>query len=846
MLTNIFIYVCLFLLARAAEITNITFSDLSLAPSGPRNPALAWLTTFNFNIDDASTIRKGDTFSVDLANVYRVKFNNESAIMDIKLADGTIAFLCYVSQQGSYKYDTSIFTCIAQEDLTSYNSISGEISFSLSFNNGGSTKYEPELIGAKLFKAGTQSISLNSQLSAIVSFATTINSDRFYSLGRTTTYNSMESYYLNMNCSSGYIISGKETINYDYQNGGYKLDCSSLQVATSNNLNDFLFPLNASTSNIDYFCFDDTVTINVGESAFDSLLFINGLQSAPNNVNSIVHRLDAAYTCMNTIASTTYSTSFSVINTFVVTQGQNYAVVTFDPLPIVSSTLYLTTNTPQIIVTSTTTTGWTGSFRSTYSTETTVITDSLGSTTPEVIIHIETPSTFTVPLTTITSATTTGWTGSFRSTYSTETTVITDSLGSTTPEVIIHIETPSTFTVPLTTITSATTTGWTGSFRSTYSTETTVITDSLGFTTPEVIIHIETPSTFTVPLTTITSATTTGWTGSFRSTYSTETTVITDSLGSTTPEVIIHIETPSTFTVPLTTITSATTTGWTGSFRSTYSTETTVITDSLGFTTPEVIIHIETPLLFNRTLSLTTPISTHDRNSVSFDSFIFRTYTNHILSLSSSPLFDTTGDITRILSTSDITSTSSNLISIESSASSWETSRVIVQTQSSTTSIDFSASKYTSVIPLFSIIKSSRSTPKNTYISTITSFTDLTTIPSFSVVFPSTTISLSQNNDTKSTLNTSSIHKVQYSSTHSRNEETIVVPKVIQFNSGTTRKPPVNVPSKATAFTSHLEMLTTSSTTNNIISIFSGTGNSLKVTSFVSGILTLISVLLLG
>ncbi|KAK5778554.1 hypothetical protein RI543_004222 [Arxiozyma heterogenica] len=771
-------------ITRAAEITNITFSDLSLAPSGPRNPALAWLTTFNFNIDDASTIRKGDTFSVDLANVYRVKFNNESAIMDIKLADGTIAFLCYVSQQGSYKYDTSIFTCIAQEDLTSYNSISGEISFSLSFNNGGSTKYEPELIGAKLFKAGTQSISLNSQLSAIVSFATTINSDRFYSLGRTTTYNSMESYYLNMNCSSGYIISGKETINYDYQNGGYKLDCSSLQVATSNNLNDFLFPLNASTSNIDYFCFDDTVTINVGESAFDSLLFINGLQSAPNNVNSIVHRLDAAYTCMNTIASTTYSTSFSVINTFVVTQGQNYAVVTFDPLPIVSSTLYLTTNTPQIIVTSTTTTGWTGSFRSTYSTETTVITDSLGSTTPEVIIHIETPSTFTVPLTTITSATTTGWTGSFRSTYSTETTVITDSLGSTTPEVIIHIETPSTFTVPLTTITSATTTGWTGSFRSTYSTETTVITDSLG---------------------------------------------------STTPEVIIHIETPSTFTVPLTTITSATTTGWTGSFRSTYSTETTVITDSLGFTTPEVIIHIETPLLFNRTLSLTTPISTHDRNSVSFDSFIFRTYTNHILSLSSSPLFDTTGDITRILSTSDITSTSSNLISIESSASSWETSRVIVQTQSSTTSIDFSASKYTSVIPLFSIIKSSRSTPKNTYISTITSFTDLTTIPSFSVVFPSTTISLSQNNDTKSTLNTSSIHKVQYSSTHSRNEETIVVPKVIQFNSGTTRKPPVNVPSKATAFTSHLEMLTTSSTTNNIISIFSGTGNSLKVTSFVSG-----------
>ena len=681
------------LLVQAAEITDIKFSDLSLTPSGPRNPALAWLATFNFNIDDTSAISKGDTFSIDLANVYRIKFDDENATMDIKLTDGTIAFLCYVSQQGSYKYSSSILTCIAQKDLSSYTSISGKMSFSLSFNDGGSTKYEPELIGAKIFKAGTQDISLNSQLSTSVSFDATTNSDNFYSLGRTTTYNSMESYYLDMNCSSGYIISGKETINYDYQNGGYTLDCSSLQVATSNSFNDFLFPLNASTTNINYFCLDNTVTINVGESAFDSLLFVNGLQLAPNDINSIVHRLDAAYTCMDTIASTTYATSFSVINTFVIVQGQNYAIATADSSSEMSTTSYLPSRISQITFTSTTTTGWTGSFTSTYSTETTVTTDSLGSTTPEVIIHIETPSTSSVPATTVTSTTTTGWTGSFTSTYSTETTVTTDSLGSTTPEVIIHIETPSTSSIPAITITS---------------------------------------------------------------------------------------------------------------------------------------------------------ISTNVRKSEATHISTLKTYISQGPSVSSSLLFNFTYNTTGISSTSDIASTSSGLISVDFATSSTEVPRVITQTQNSTTFVGVSTSEGTSIVTLSSISKSGCSTSRNTNVPIKTPFTNLTLISSYLVVFPSTKTSSSQESSSKSTLNASSISKVQSSSTTLGDEGTTTVLTIVQINSDTTVKQSINTPSETIVSMSHLDKQITSSTADHIISIFDGAGDSLKVTGFVSSILTLISLFLLG
>ncbi|KAG0653931.1 hypothetical protein C6P44_001281 [Monosporozyma unispora] len=511
MLSNIITYLSLFLLTQAATVADISFSNLSLKPSGPYNPILFWVATFDFDIADTSSIAKGDTFSVDLNNVYRVKFDNDNPTMDINLSDGTTAFTCHVEQQGAYKFDDSILTCVADEDLSSYNSISGEISFSFSFNDGGSTQYSSELNGAKAFSSGTQQVSLNNDLSAPANFEATTFSGDSYSFARTTTYNSMESYYLDMSCPSGYIVGGKQTINYDYQNGGFALDCSSVEVGTSSKFNDFLFPLEASATSPDYYCSDNEVTITVGESDPGAMLYVNALQSIHDNSNVIVHRVDVAYTCMDTKASTTYSTSFAIRDTFTVVQGQNYATASPSTTPSrLDATITTTTTTetpstssvpatssaPVVIITTTTTTGWTGSFTTTYSTETTVTTNSSGSTTPEIVIHVETPSTASVPITTSTSKVT------IPSTPVTSSAVpVTSTISS---EIISSVPIPSSTIVssnPITTITTTTTTGWTGSITTTYTTETTVVTHSSGFTTPEIVVHVETPSTSSVPAT---------------------------------------------------------------------------------------------------------------------------------------------------------------------------------------------------------------------------------------------------------------------------------------------------------------------------------------------------------
>ena len=104
MLSNIITYLSLFLLTQAATVADISFSNLSLKPSGPYNPILFWVATFDFDIADTSSIAKGDTFSVDLNNVYRVKFDNDNPTMDINLSDGTTAFTCHVEQQGCLLY----------------------------------------------------------------------------------------------------------------------------------------------------------------------------------------------------------------------------------------------------------------------------------------------------------------------------------------------------------------------------------------------------------------------------------------------------------------------------------------------------------------------------------------------------------------------------------------------------------------------------------------------------------------------------------------------------------------------------------------------------------------------
>ncbi|CCC66701.1 hypothetical protein NCAS_0A01430 [Naumovozyma castellii] len=497
------------------EITDVKYSGLSYSPAySVLYPDQGWIASFDFSISDTSSIAKGDTFSLSMPYVYRVKFDDNDEYIAVPLNNGTNAFQCTVSQQAAYLNEDTILTCTALTDLSSYSSIDGALSFVVVFNSGGSA-YQYELADASFFSAGTMDVPLGDQMSAPITFSAAPEFTGAYSIGRSTTFGYFESYYVGMQCPNGYLVGGAGQINYDIADAGYSLDCSSVQVNKSGKFNDWFLPEDSEDSGADVNCFNNELWFTVGEEQSGEMIWVNALQSVPVGYNTISHDINLQYTCMDTMASTTYTTSYTKTRVYVSYEGVNSA----------TATAVLKPNDP---LKTTTTTPWTGTYTTTYSTESTYTTGTDGSSTPEIIIHVETPNTV------LTSTTTTPWTGTYTTTYSTESTYTTGTDGSSTPEIIIHVETPNTV------LTSTTTTPWTGTYTTTYSTESTYTTGTDGSSTPEIIIHVETPNTV------LTSTTTTPWTGTYTTTYSTESTYTTGTDGSSTPEIIIHVETPNT------------------------------------------------------------------------------------------------------------------------------------------------------------------------------------------------------------------------------------------------------------------------------------------------------------
>ncbi|CAI4043805.1 hypothetical protein SKDZ_10G2090 [Saccharomyces kudriavzevii ZP591] len=453
---SIVVWLCSLAFSSAANIDDISFSNLEIAPlTSNKQPDQGWTASFDFTIADASSIKEGDEFSLSMPHVYRVKLSDVSQTTTISLKDGTEAFKCYVSQQAAYLHENTIFRCTALTKLSSYNTIDGSITFSLNFSNGNS-KYEYELENAKFFKSGPMLVQLGDQMSDVVSFDSATFTENVLHSGRTTGYDSFESYHLGMRCPNGYFLGGTEKIDYDNSEQNVNLDCSSVQVYSSNDFNDWWFPQSYNDTNADVSCFGSSLWITLDEKLDNGeMVWVNALQSLPVGTNTVDHALQFQYSCFDTIANTTYATQFSTTREFIVYQGKNLATASANTSTTTTGWVPATTTG----WTSTTTTGWTSTYASTYSTESTVTSGEDTQTTPVVIIHEGTSSTQ------LASTTKTGWTSTYASTYSTESTVTSGEDTQTTPVVIIHEETPSIKLTSTTVLIESTTIGWTDAVR---------------------------------------------------------------------------------------------------------------------------------------------------------------------------------------------------------------------------------------------------------------------------------------------------------------------------------------------------------------------------------------------
>ncbi|CCH60815.1 hypothetical protein TBLA_0D03150 [Henningerozyma blattae CBS 6284] len=348
----LFFYFCLFALFVAKDITNeVFFSNLIIKPQTPEKiPHQGWAISFDFSIGTPSNILKGDTFFLLFPHVYRIKFDDTDDYLKVLLSNEKEAFSCYPSQQAAYKYENTILTCNALNDLSGLSSVKGTIGFSISFSSGDSV-YQYELQNAKYFKSGLMNFQFHN-MNADVSFDSTELSDIVYCAGRTTTYGSMESYYLLMQCPHGYISEGSLVLNFDSSGDGYDLDCDSIQIQLGNSFNDWWFPnSNGDFVSPDVVCFGSNLMVHIEKAKPDYMLWLNALQSIKKGSNIISHELSIGYTCVNTILDYTFSTELETIKSFSIYQGINFATITFESIPIAETPTSSIVNTPSYLKT---------------------------------------------------------------------------------------------------------------------------------------------------------------------------------------------------------------------------------------------------------------------------------------------------------------------------------------------------------------------------------------------------------------------------------------------------------------------------------------------------------------
>ncbi|AET39792.1 Sag1p Ecym_4780 [Eremothecium cymbalariae DBVPG len=311
------LFSCYFILGMAANISGISFSDLTITavPGSQSYPHQGWWAKFRYSIPDTTDVKAGDYFTLTMPEVYKIKFDNTQTSFKVSLGSDPI-FECYASKQAAYLHEETVMQCDVLTDLSGYESISGEIQITLVFSDGSSI-YQYELQHASTFTDGLHTVNIG-DMTAEIDVSAADYTDGFYYSGRTTTYNSLELYYLGFNCPNGHVLSAKQTMQYDKN---FKIDCDSGQFYQSKNFNDWLFPFDKHNLDGSMECNDNLVEISVGEMEEGSRIWANVLQSVGVETATISNTILFDYTCTDTVAGRQYTTTTRHTPVVVITEG---------------------------------------------------------------------------------------------------------------------------------------------------------------------------------------------------------------------------------------------------------------------------------------------------------------------------------------------------------------------------------------------------------------------------------------------------------------------------------------------------------------------------------------------
>lgn len=218
---------CYSLIASAKDLGNV-FTSLDIEPeSNTENlPQGLWDASLGITITDSMNPQNGDTFTLDIPNVYKVYGSGSDNTFSLKSASGDSLADCTSFSGTSLTTDSRVTCTITNANinqLASVADVKGQITLPFIFSAGGSDQ-APDVTAAKVYSAGTNTVQWNG-MTATVSFAagptytpalaTGYNqaTDPNY-LVRTSVNNEIQGLFLGSQCSTGSVT--EENIEIDF------------------------------------------------------------------------------------------------------------------------------------------------------------------------------------------------------------------------------------------------------------------------------------------------------------------------------------------------------------------------------------------------------------------------------------------------------------------------------------------------------------------------------------------------------------------------------------------------------------------------------------------------------
>ncbi|EGW34043.1 uncharacterized protein SPAPADRAFT_135549, partial [Spathaspora passalidarum NRRL Y-27907] len=295
-----------FAIVSAEQISGIftSFDSLVWQQSGTypytNGPGFAsWIATLSWKID-GSTVSPGDTFTLNLPCVF--KFT--STTPTVNLTVGSVNYATCTFNPGDVVVSFSQLQCVLLDTVTPSLDANGSINFPIVFNVGGSA-LNTDLQDSTCFHSGQNTVSFydgNNQLSTQATFnngSFTDPNSIVFNNRAVPSLNKQQHYLLAGNCPAGYR-SG--SIGMNIQNSGSQFDCSSIQMAITNALNDWYFPETAGNFSYTYSCSSTSFVVNYKNIPAGYRPFIDALVQVNNGVSVVMNYVNT-YTCTGSRSS---------------------------------------------------------------------------------------------------------------------------------------------------------------------------------------------------------------------------------------------------------------------------------------------------------------------------------------------------------------------------------------------------------------------------------------------------------------------------------------------------------------------------------------------------------------